>query len=92
MGTNKRIKHTKMIAQILKDPLNYIGSIGVTMMLAVEWLATNVTPVLGLIAGIGGLIMLVFSIVEKIKRNRILDMEMRIKNEEHRRLFENKSS
>ena len=77
------------LIQFLKDPWSYIGAIGTSLMLAVDWISTHASPMIGLVGAIMGLIMLVMGIHEKIKKNRLLDKEIRLKDEEYRQLTRN---
>ncbi len=72
----------------LKDPTTYIASIGMILMFAVNWIVDNVNPVLGLLAGLGGLVMIVLSIAEKIKKDKLNSLELKIKEEELKQLRE----
>ena len=75
----------------LKDPTTYIASIGMILMFAVNWIVDNVNPVLGLLAGLGGLVMIVLSIAEKIKKDKLNSLELKIKEEELKQLRERSS-
>lgn len=78
-------KPHSMIIDILRDPYSYVAAAGVGLMSSIEYVVNHVNPVLGLLAGIGGLWMLSLSIIEKIKRNRLLDAEYEEWQEEKRR-------
>lgn len=71
---------------IFKDHQVQIGSIGASLTLAGKWIFDHINPLLGMLAGIGGLIIVAYSIMEKRKRVKIADMELRIKEEELRQL------
>jgi uncharacterized membrane-anchored protein YhcB (DUF1043 family) len=69
-----RLTHKIMINQILKDPWNYIVTIGTLM---VQWVMVHASTLVGLIMGVGGIVTVYFGIREKIKKNKLLDMEIK---------------
>jgi len=74
-----------MLLQIIKDPINWLGTLGATLMVGVGWIAEYATPILALIAGVGGTLVMILSVLAARKRNRLLDIEIKIKQDEHRR-------
>jgi hypothetical protein len=76
-----------MITDILKDHSVHMGTLGVTLTLAAKWIFDNISPILGLIAAFGGIIVVALSIAEKIKKNRLLDLEIKREREEIKRLI-----
>jgi|GEM_PF-6164007 len=78
-------EHTQpMLAHIIKDPWTYLSTAAAAMVLAVNWIAEYATPIMGLLAGIGGLAVLLLGILEKRKKNKLLDLEIKIKEAEYR--------
>ena len=77
--------HNSMLLHIIKDPINWLGTIGASLMVAVGWIAEYATPILALIAGIGGTLIMILSVLAARKKNRLLDLEIKIKQEEYRR-------
>jgi hypothetical protein len=72
-----------MIAHILKDPWTYLST---GMIIAVQWVMAHVNIMFGIIMGLGGIITLVFRIKADMKKSRIQDIEMQIRQEELNRL------
>lgn len=82
-----------MIKHLLHDNQFYWGTFGAMLSITGKVIYDNVSTILGLLATIGGLIIVVFSIIEKSKKNkmidkenRIRDIELEIKQEELRKL------
>jgi hypothetical protein len=74
-----------MIAHILKDPWTYLST---GMIIAVQWVMAHVNIMFGIIMGLGGIITLVFRIKADMKKSKIQDIELKIKEEELRRMVE----
>jgi hypothetical protein len=64
----------------MKDPWSWIATIGPLM---VQWVMAHASSAVGLLMGLGGVITFYFGIKEKIKKNKLLDMQ--IKEEEEQR-------
>lgn len=75
-----------VIGHILKDHNVHTGALGTFLVMASKWIAENISPLLGLMAALGGLIVVILSIKEKVKKNRILDAELKIKEHELKKL------
>ena len=69
-----------ILQQMLKDPWTYISSGAILM---VNWLATHLNPIMGFLAGLAGLITLVYGIVEKRKKAKFHEQEESRRAEEH---------
>lgn len=70
-----------MIQQMIKDPWSYIATVGT---LFVQWVMMHASTMVGLLMGLGGIITIYFGIREKIKKNKLLDMEIREKEQDRR--------
>lgn len=70
----------------MHDHQFHLGTFGATLSISGKWIYDNVSPILGLLAAIGGLIIVVYSIIEKSKKNKLLDAELRLRQEELKKL------
>lgn len=71
-----------MIWHILRDHQVHNGAIGATITLMAKWIFENISPILGIVAAFGGVIMVVLSIIQKLKQNRLLDIELKQKEDQ----------
>ncbi len=69
-----------MFKEIIRDPWTYIATVGTVV---VQWVMTHGSTVVGLLMGVGGIITIGLGIKEKIKKNKLLDLE--IAEEEERK-------
>ena len=76
-----------MITDILKDHSVHTGTLGGILMISAKWIFENISPMLGLLAAFGGVIVVSLSIAEKVKKNRLLDLEIKREKEEIKRLI-----
>ena len=56
------------------------AGIGTLIVIASKWIA-EISPILGLLAAIGGLVVIVLSIKEKMKKNKLLDLQIQQEEE-----------
>lgn len=71
-----------VIQNILKEPGLYIGYAGVFLISVSSWVMQHMNTAVGICAGILGLIISTLIVVEKIRRNKILSVELKIKQKE----------
>lgn len=55
----------EMIQGLVKDPWTFVSMLGISLGVAVQWLAAHINPVITMVAGLLGLILLGLGIVEK---------------------------
>lgn len=68
-----------ILLNILKDPATHIGSAGVFLMTIASYIAEHVSGAFGIAAGGLGIIISTLIIVEKVRQNKILSIEIEIK-------------
>lgn len=87
-----------VINQMLKDPWTYICTVAMAVM---QWVMAHSGGLMSAAMFMGGVITFIYGFLEKRKKNRLLDqeekqqaeihrLEMKIREEQLRRLIENK--
>jgi hypothetical protein len=73
-----------IMKEFFKDPWSYVGTAGIGMIAAVNWITEHFNPIIAAFAGLGGLVLIMFGVAEKFhkyeaakKENKKLDLELR---------------
>ena len=54
-----------MVIGLIKDPWMILSFLGMSVYITAQWIATHINPVITMIAGLLGLVMLFLGIIEK---------------------------
>lgn len=75
-----------VIGHVIRDHNVHTGTFGGMLMVIGKWLTENISVTLGILTALGGLIVVILSIKAGIKKNRLLDAELKIKEHELKNL------
>ena len=73
-----------MVLSVLKDPWTYIASATTGFFISLQWLAQWATPLVAFVGACIGLVGIIIGVRQKLLQNKLLEQELKIKNQELR--------